>query len=108
MDDNQPAPNHPWRDKAIVFTGQMVTTIYGVRIDRNAQVMLARWAGCDVLPRLTKKTDALILADAGEVTANLQKAKEYGVPVIPEPEFLAAIGLPVDAISKASGRGASG
>ena len=107
-DDRSPIPAHPWRGKAVVFTGQSATTIHGVPIDRPAQLMVARWAGCDVLPRLTKKTDALIVADPLEPTGNLQRAREYGVPIEHEPEFLARIGIPSDAIGRVTGRWARG
>ena len=50
--------------KVVALTGQGRTTVYGVPIDRNAQTMLVKkWAGCDLLPRLTKKTDLLVVAD---------------------------------------------
>ena len=97
-DDRSPA-DHPWAGKAVAFTGRGRTTIAGVALDRYAQVMLARWAGCEVLPRLTKKTGALIVADPAEVTTNLQKARDYGVPIVQEPDFLIRIGLPAEAIS---------
>jgi hypothetical protein len=95
---------HAWLGKQVAFTGQGGTTVYGVPLDRPAQVMLARWAGCDVLPRLTKACHALIASDPNELTANLQKAKDYGIPVVQEPEFLSAVGVPVEAIARRSGR----
>src|SRR5204863_1924882 len=55
--DDRPPSDHPWKAKVIALTGQGRTTIYGVPIDRNAQTMLVDWAGSDLLPRLTKKTD---------------------------------------------------
>jgi BRCT domain type II-containing protein len=60
-----------------------------------------------VLPRLTKKTDLLVVADASTPTTNLQKAKEYGIAMLDEPAFLAAIGIPDEAISRPSTRWAS-
>ena len=107
-EDRGPNAAHPWVGKAVVFTGQLATTIYGVPVDRLAQRMLASWAGCEVLPRLTKKTDALIVADPQEPTGSLQRAKAYGVPVEQEPEFLAKIGIPSDAIGRVTGRWARG
>jgi NAD-dependent DNA ligase len=64
--------------------------------------------GCDVLPRLTKKTDLLVVADSYQLTANLQKAKDYGVPIVEEPSFVAAIGIPPELIGHGSTRWASG
>ena len=106
--ERSPSADHPWVGKAVVFTGQATTTIHGVPVDRFAQLAIARWAGCDVLPRLTKKTDALIVADPDELTANLRRAKDYGVAVVQEPDFLATVGIPSDAIGRVSGRWARG
>jgi hypothetical protein len=99
-----PRKDHPWVGQVIAFTGQGVTTIHGVPIDRYAQSMLGRWAGCDVLPRVTKKTNLLVVANPSEATANVQKAKEYGIANVSEPDFLVGIGLPVEAIAKDSNR----
>jgi hypothetical protein len=87
-----------------VFTGQSRTTITGVLIDRHAELMLARWAGCEVLPRMSKKAQALIVADPSEMTGNVQKAREYGTPIVQEPDFLLGIGLPAEAIGRDEGR----
>jgi hypothetical protein len=80
-DDRAPTA-HRWAAKPIAFTGQHATTIHDVPLDRPAQVMLARWAGCDVLPRLTKAAAALIVADPDEVTTNFQRARDYGVETV--------------------------
>jgi hypothetical protein len=99
---------HELVGKYIAFTGDRATNIHGVPLDRPGQVMLGRWAGCEVLPRLTKKTDALIVADASYSTSNLQKAREYQVPVIDEREFLVSVGIPESAVARASARWAHG
>ena len=98
---------HPWVSKPVVFSGHGFTTIYGVPLDREAQIMLARWAGCEVLPRVTKKAAALIVSDPNEPTANLQKAKEYGIPIVHEPQFVAALGVPPETIGRLSARWAN-
>jgi hypothetical protein len=95
---------HRWVDKYIAFTGQGGTTIYGVPLDRQGQVMLARWASCEVVPRLTKKTSALIVADPDQVTANLQRAKEYGVEIVQEQSFIAELGVASEAVGRVTGR----
>jgi hypothetical protein len=107
-DDRSPTEGHPWVGKVIAFTGQSETTIHAVPIEREAQVMLARWAGCAVLPRVTKKVDALIDADPDELTGNHQKAIAYGIPVVSEAAFLSAIGIPSDTIGRVAGRWARG
>ncbi|HEY3544586.1 MAG TPA: hypothetical protein VGK17_00680 [Propionicimonas sp.] len=98
-DDRQPA-DHPWAGKLIAFTGRSKTTITGVVIDREAQLMLAAWAGCDVLPRVTKKIQALIAAEPRDPTGNTQKAREYGISVVDEVDFLRQIGLPPETIAR--------
>lgn len=82
----------------------MATTLGGVPVDRFAQLRLAEWAGCQVLPRLTKKTDALIVADPHELTGNLQRARDYGVSIVQEPDFLLNVGIPADMIGRVTGR----
>ena len=104
----KPTPDHPWVGKLIAFTGEYATTIYGVPLDRHAQALVARWAGCEVVPRVTKKVQALIVADDGQVTGNLQKARDYGIPTAREPDFLAGVGIAPEAIGRASGRWAHG
>lgn len=102
-DEVAPA-RHRWVGKYIVFTGQGGSTIFGVPLDREGQVMLARWAGCEVLPRLTKKTDALVVSDSEQATANRHKAKEYGIEAVEETSFLPEIGIASEGIGRVIGR----
>ena len=97
-DNRQPVP-HPWVGQIIVFTESSRTMLTGVLVDRPAQLMLAAWAGCDVLSRVTKKVQALVAANVRDLTNNTAKAREYGIPIVPEPEFLRGIGLPPEAIT---------
>ena len=100
----EPTAGHPWVGKILTFTGDQGAAVYGVPLDRHAQVMLATWAGCLVLPRVTKKTEFLVLATGGEVTANALKARDYGIPIVPETVFLVGVGIPADAIAQAAHR----
>lgn len=102
-EDRGPA-THPWVAKYVVFTGQGGTTIFGVPVEREAQVFLARWGGCQVLPRLTKKTDLLVVSDGEQVTGNRMKAAEYGIEAVDEVTFLKSIGVPTDAMARVTGR----
>lgn len=102
-EDLAPA-HHRWAGKYVVFTGQGGTTVLGVPLDREGQQMLARWAGCEVLPRLTKSADALIVADSDQVTTNLQKAQSYGIEIVPEAVFVAEVGLSPEAVGRVTGR----
>ena len=49
-----------------------------------------------------------LAADSYYPTANLQKAKDYGIAIVDEPSFLATIGIPSDLIGHGSTRWASG
>lgn len=98
-DDRSPAA-HPWAGQLVVFTGQSRTTISGALVDRGAQIMIARWVGCEVLSRITKKAQLLIVADPNDFTGNLQKARDYGIPVVQEPDFLRTVGIPPEAVGR--------
>ena len=98
-EDREPAA-HQWAGKLIAFTGRSRTTITGVVVDREAQLALAAWAGCDVLPRVTKKVQLLVTAESSDPTGNTLKAREYGIPIVDEVEFLREIGLPPEAIGR--------
>jgi len=102
--DDLSVPAHRWVGKNVVFTGSGGSTIFGVPLDRDGQVMVARWAGCELLPRLTKKTHLLVVSDGEQITANRLKAKEYGIETVDEPAFLAELGLPLGAIGRVTGR----
>lgn len=102
-DDIEPA-THKWVGKTVVFTGQNQAKVCGVFLDRPGQLQLASWAGCVAIPRMTKKTDLLIVANADEPTANYIKAREYGTEIIDEVTFLTTIGLPPDTVSAATAR----
>ena len=96
-DDRQPA-DHPWRGKVIAFTGSGRSSIGGAVVDRPTQQMLAQWAGCDVVPRVTKRVEALVAADPRDMTGNVTKARDYGIAIVDEREWLVAIGLPADQV----------
>jgi NAD-dependent DNA ligase len=99
---------HPFVGKFAALTGELATTIHDVALDRFAQAALIRWAGCELMPRVTKRTDLLIVADDRELSGNYQKAREYAIPTVPEPEFLRTVGVPPDAIGQVTGRWARG
>ncbi|HWP62561.1 MAG TPA: HIRAN domain-containing protein [Candidatus Binatia bacterium] len=104
IDDHPLRTDHPWHGRLISFTGAERTAIAGAPIDRHAQRLLARRAGCLVAPRVTKKVEALVAADDQDETANLLRAREYGIPIVREVDFLIAIGLDPELVSRAPGR----
>jgi hypothetical protein len=106
-EEREPA-EHEWIGMPISITGTGVTTVLGVPLDRPGQVMLARWGRCDPLPRLSKAAKVLVVADPGEVTSNLRRASEYGIPTIPEPDFLVTVGIDSAAVGRGTTRWAQG
>ncbi len=78
------AKGSPVTDKTVVFTGSMQ------KMTRNEAKALAERLGAKVAGSVSKKTDYVIAgADAG---SKLTKAREAGVAVLTEDEWLALIG----------------
>jgi hypothetical protein len=93
-----PSREHPWAGQVIAFTGDNRCVIAGERLDRARSEELARVAGMEVHERVTKKVQLLIDRDDQTVSGNQRKAIEYGIPVVHEAEFWAALGLTVETI----------
>jgi NAD-dependent DNA ligase len=103
-DDNPVRREHRWAGQIVTFTGSGETTLMGVPLDRYAQHFLARKAGCDVLPRVTKKSQVVVASNPHEMTGNLLKAKDYGLPIVQEVDFWREVGIPPDALGRATAR----
>lgn len=99
--ENRECGVHPWAGQTVVFTGTSRVQVAGVPMDKTALTFLARWAGCIVLPRVTKKVQLLVAADPTELTANTQKAIDYDIPIVSDTDFVNGIGLPPDAVGRA-------
>jgi hypothetical protein len=89
--------DHPWAGHLIAFTGDSRCAYRDVPLDREASVMLANRAGIQVHPRVTKKVTLLVDCDPTSRSGNERKAADYGIPVVSEREFWAALGLEVTA-----------
>lgn len=87
--------DHPWGGHLIAFTGDGRCQFRDVPLDRAVATKLARRAGMEVHPRVTKKVMLLVDCDPKTISGNERKAGEYGIPVIPEEQFWAALGLDV-------------
>lgn len=93
-----PPGEHPWAGQVIAFTGDSRYAIDGEKLDRARSEQLARAAGMEVHPRVTKKIQLLVDCDDRGVSGNQRKAIEYGIPVIREADFWTALRLPVESL----------
>jgi DNA polymerase III subunit epsilon len=93
---SKPSPDESFSGKSVCFTGALAGTIGSEIITREIAEDLARRAGLDVHPRVTKKLDLLVVADPNTMSSKAKKAHEYGTRIIAESVFWRALGVPVD------------
>lgn len=91
-----PSLDHPWVGQMIAFTGGSHFALSGVELDREWSEEIAGKAGMTVHPRVTKKVQLLVDCDPTGSSGNERKATDYGIPVVSEGAFWAALGLPVE------------
>jgi hypothetical protein len=91
---------HPWAGRRVYFAGASQTQLGGAIVDRDAQAMAAEWAGLEVARRLSKQVGLVVEADRRSAADNVAKAREYGIEVVSEPDFLVGIGLPADQVRR--------
>jgi hypothetical protein len=84
--------------RARLHCGGSRCAVGGIALDRESSAILARRAGLHVYPRMTKKVRLLVDCDPATESVNELKAVEYGVSVISEREFWAALGVPIEAV----------
>ncbi len=82
--------------KSVCFTGSSVCSIDGVPLERETQQELAAAAGLVAVEGVTKKLDLLVLADPTSASGKARKAREYGIRMVAERAFWAALGVRVD------------
>lgn len=80
----------------VCFTGSSVCSIDGVPLARAMQEDLATEAGLIAADGVTKKLDLLVLADPASNSGKARKARAYGIRLIAERAFWAALGVRVD------------
>ncbi|MCP3903763.1 MAG: DNA polymerase III [Planctomycetes bacterium] len=80
----------------VCFTGQLRCTQDGIPITREAAETLAREAGLDVAPSVTKRLDILVIADPNSQSGKARKARKYGIRILAEDVFWSKIGVAVD------------
>ena len=84
---------HRWAGMLVAFTGNETYALGPIPLDRHAREYLAKAAGCEVWPRVTKKLDLCVICDPFGGTAKAQRAAELGVPVMAEAQFWAELGF---------------
>jgi DNA polymerase-3 subunit epsilon len=94
-----PAPvcKEDLRGKLVCFTGSLEEyTFNGEPLTRGLVESLATGAGLVVWPRVTKKLDILVVADANTLSTKATKARDYGTRIMAATAFFAAIGANVE------------
>lgn len=71
--------------KKVVITGALKS------MDRHAAEETVRNAGGEVVGAVSKQTDFVVLGESNKVSTKAKKAKELGIPVLSEQEFLTII-----------------
>jgi DNA polymerase-3 subunit epsilon len=82
--------------KSVCFTGTLGGRIGGVVVTREVAEELARKAGMEVHPRVTKRLDLLVVADPNTMSSKARKAHDYGTRIMAEEVFWRAIAAPVE------------
>ncbi len=81
---------------SVCFTGELAATINGEPITRTQAHRLATTAGLEVRPSITRSLDLLVVADPNTQSGKAIKAHRYGIRILAEPVFWAAIGTQTD------------
>lgn len=81
---------------SVCFSGTLISTLNGTPITRSDAQSLASRAGLVPVNGVTKKTDLLVVSDPHSVSAKTNKARAYGLRVVPEELFWREAGIAVD------------
>jgi DNA polymerase-3 subunit epsilon len=85
----------PLAGKRVCFTGECCCTHNGATITREKAGELASQHGLTVAETVTKKLDILVVADPHTESGKAKKARQYGIRIMHEPVFWAALGVAV-------------
>lgn len=94
----EPAPvtGSGLRGKSVCFTGELLGRLRGERVTRELAEKLAVEAGLEVRSSVTKRLELLVVADPETQSIKARKAREYGVQIMAERVFWAALKLPIE------------
>lgn len=81
--------------KSVCFTGQLISSIDGVPIDRKKAQELALQKGMVVKSGVSQKLDYLVVADPHTQSGKAKKARQVGTKIIAEPVFWRMLGVSV-------------
>ena len=79
--------------KRVCFTGECICQYDGGLITRGIATQLASERGLIVQESVTKGLDILIVADPESQSGKARKARQYGIPILPELVFWRNIGV---------------
>lgn len=82
--------------KRVCFTGECRLRVGGVPITREWATELAARHGLTVAEYVTKQLDLLVAADPLTQSVKAVKARQYGIRIVHEPAFWAALGLEIE------------
>jgi DNA polymerase-3 subunit epsilon len=95
--DNLPSKSiEDFKGKKVCFTGELFCSIDGVPISRKKAQELSIEAVLEVLERVTKELEILVVADPNTLSGKAKKAKIYGVRILHENVFWKTLGIKVD------------
>ena len=91
-----PATEEGLRGKRICFTGASLCRLNGYPLTRELAEELAERSGVLVVSTVTKKTDLVVAHDPETMSGKGRKAREYGIQIMRESEFWAALNIPFE------------
>ncbi len=80
----------------VCFTGEAACRYRGEPITRVLAAKLVSDAGLQMVDGVTKALDALVVADPHTQSGKAKKARQYGIRIVHEPVFWAAVGVAVE------------
>lgn len=87
---------HEFVGRTVCFTGESACSIGGELISRELAKRKASEAGVTVMDGVTKKLNYLVVSDPLSQSGKAKKARAYGIPLVHEAVFWAALGVRVD------------
>jgi DNA polymerase III subunit epsilon len=84
------------KGKTVCFTGESLCRVNGEFVSRSMAMSLAEKSGIMFTDSMTKRVDMLVVADPHTQSGKAQKARKYGIPIMPEFDFWRSLGVNVE------------